>query len=353
MKFNRGNYELYVIDFLEGRLSENDHILFISFLDNNPDIREEISNIQNLQLKPEHEPFPAKEILRKNIPCSFNKEDFDFYCIAYLEGDLDPAEKTNFENLLSNNPEKNQQLDLLRKVQLKADMNITFDGKAGLKRKFIIQKRIRLASIITSAAAVIIFIIVFMNTGHWIKRQAVSEEGNDQLKTITEHGIIKENHEQSQVTENNPAITSGKAVNLNPDNIAVTSSDENNIDSKTIPDEKSEIIEKISIEPVLSLTARIENREPVITHKLKSSYPGEEKNYDGYLTIKEYLNENILNDFHSIWNLAMYSMEGLNNITEGGYALTREINRYGNVKRISFETPLLGISVPVKNKQPQ
>jgi hypothetical protein len=353
MKFNRGNYELFVIDFLEGKLSEEDHILFVKFLKDHPEINEEIKDIHNAQLQPDDEQFSGKHILKKNIKTSKYQDDFYNNCIAYLEGDLGSAEKINFENWISDNPQKIHELELFRKVYLKADMNITFSPKSGLKKRFIISNRIRLVSILTTAAAVIIFIIIFVRPTDIKDRNVITEDSINRSKVTIEKEIFAEEMEPfNEIT--------GKSQEVESNNIQLGKSE---LD-KTSKEQGAKDIEKISIEPVSSILAQIENHSSVGYNKLKQPDERKERNFDEYKTLGEYVNENILSDFFSVqesgkhekitlWNLASNSLEGINNMTDGGYVLDKETNKNGNLKRISIETPLLGISIPVKNKQPQ
>lgn len=349
MKFNRENYELYVIDFLEGKLPEEDHIMFIKFLRDHPDINDEVKDIHNVQLQPGDEQFPGKQILKKNVRASYYQADFDNFCIAYLEGDLEYAERIDFEHWILKNPEKNHELELFRKVYLKADLNNIFSSKSGLKKRSIVQNRIRIIPILTTAAAaIVIFIIIFVRPADVINTVVISEDTNNNIKVTTEQVNAWTEEFQEQPSADQKLMT---------DDINYA-----NID----PDMEHEAVsrEKISIQPVSSLFAQVENQKLVRYDILQQPDTLENRKFDEYQTLGEYVNENILGNFFSLaesdkkekmtlWNLASNSLEGLNSMTDGGYALDKETNRNGTLKRISLETPLLGISIPVKNKQPQ
>lgn len=371
MKFNRDNYELYVIDFLEGTLPENDHVLFITFLEDNPDIKDIVNHIHSVQLQPGTIYFEGKQILKKNLNPSQYQDDFDNYCIAYLEGDLDSAEKINFENWLSDHREKNNELELFRKAYLKADMSIGFSQKTGLKRRFIIQRRVRLISVLATAAAAIILLVIFIIPVDLIDRNIISEESESNVQVNTDQGSPEEIQEQI-IPEKESFLLLESTVNeieyARSKNVKTTTFVQSYADFKNEQDQKFHTRENISLDPVVSLIAQVENRPSMRYDILKKpdrvEEINEEKNFDEYQTLREYVNNNILSDFFSfkkseqqekttIWDLALNGMEALNSITDGGYALDRKINENGNLKRISVETPLLGFSIPVKNKQPQ
>jgi len=64
MKITIANYEEYVLDFLEGNLEQEDERIFNHFLDQHPDIREEINGVENYVLIPDYEiQYPNKNSL--------------------------------------------------------------------------------------------------------------------------------------------------------------------------------------------------------------------------------------------------------------------------------------------------
>ena len=109
---------------------------------------------------------------------------------------------------------------------------------------------------------------------------------------------------------------------------------------------------------------QVENNKSVDLNKLKKIEYQRSGNFDSYLSLGEFASNKILGSLFpeneslrqtkiSVWDLASTGFEELNQITDGGFSLGREIGKSGKIKRISIETPLLGISIPLKNKQPQ
>jgi hypothetical protein len=368
MKFSRENYEIYVIDFLEGKLTEDVHNLFVEFLKDNPDINEEVRSIFNLNLQPVDTHFPDKNNLKKVIRTSEYNNDFENFCIASIEGDLKPDEKLNFESWLSENPGKFFEFEAYRKVYLKADKNIIFSPKSGLKKLSIVQKRIRLASIL-SAAAVTIFFIFFIRFTDINNRNIISEDSNNELKITSQSEKPSEESKQIDVDTRQPLegkSADNQLAETKPGNIRIEGSVAQS-QQKVILDVKEEVDntrEQILIKPVSSLLASIEIHRPVRVDLIKQSDREEAKTFDNYQTLGQFAGEKILRDLLSLnesdnmekltfWDLASNGFEGLNSITEGGYALERKTGENGTIKQISLETPLLGISIPVKNKHPQ
>lgn len=382
MKFNKENYEIYVLDFLEGKLTEEDHAMFIKFLEDHPDIYKEVKDISNLQLQPGDIKFYGKNILKRATGTFQYNKDFENFCIAFIEGDLEPDEKLKFENWLKENNEKKYEFESYRKVYLKADKNIFFSPKSKLKKLTIVQRRIRWVSILSAAAAVTVFLIIFTKSADIINRKFISEKSDDELKITTEIETLKEKTEQinkdsgqfQELESTEKQLTEAKLDHIKIEEQAVLS-EQKYTSAENYPGHTYDKIntgmepgawrkEKISIKPVSSILAFIEIHNSVDYNELKQPVPEKGRNLDGYQTIREFASENILANLFSVnesdeqtkltlWNLASNGFEGLNNISEGGYALNREINENGTTKRISVETPLLGLSIPIKNKHPQ
>ena len=65
MKITRDNYELYFLDYIEGNLDDNLVDIFIEFLQENPDLKEELQLAGSINIKPESIVFKGKENLYK------------------------------------------------------------------------------------------------------------------------------------------------------------------------------------------------------------------------------------------------------------------------------------------------
>ena len=130
MKINRDNYEAYFIDYLEGNLDEllvND---FIEFLQNNPDLKEELSMFESISIEPENISFNKKDTLHKQKLDS--EKEFNKTAIASLENDITTTEKTEFEKYITEHPEKEKDIFLFGKTKLHPDKTIVFNKKKKL-----------------------------------------------------------------------------------------------------------------------------------------------------------------------------------------------------------------------------
>jgi hypothetical protein len=127
MKINRNNYEAFFIDYLEGNLDEKMVDDFIEFLQQNPDLKEELSLFETVSIGQEEITFSKKELLLKDKYDIEN--EFNQAAIARLEGDFSALEKIEFENYLSAHPDKQKEAELFSKTKLQPDKSLVFSKK--------------------------------------------------------------------------------------------------------------------------------------------------------------------------------------------------------------------------------
>jgi len=160
MKINRNNYEAFFIDYLEGNFDEKLVDDFIEFLQQNPDLKEELSLFQTVSIGQEEITFSKKELLLKekyDIDSEFNQA-----AIARLEGDISTSEKTEFEKYLSIHPDKQKEAELFNKTKLQPDKSLVFSKKKKLFRysagRTVLLWTSRVAAILIVALTVYILI---------------------------------------------------------------------------------------------------------------------------------------------------------------------------------------------------
>ena len=161
MKPDRSNYEVWFIDWLDGKLNENQAEELKRFLGENPDLKEEMEMLPFLELKPEESGFRYKATLMKT-PESYTESQFEYLCIAHLENDLTPGQSSELMDIISRDPERKKRFDLIQRTKLTPD-NVSFPGKSSVKR-LTIPGRIQRISLIglSAAASVAILVIAYL-----------------------------------------------------------------------------------------------------------------------------------------------------------------------------------------------
>ncbi len=208
MKINKENYEVFLIDYLDGNLQGSEKSDVENFLLMNPEIKKEFESIENMQLSDEPVMFPLKEKLK------FRKDgisEADYLCIGDMEGDLSEEEKALFEQIKKNEPEIEHDIKLFALTKQKPAMQVTFPDKAKLKQKLIRPVFWGYSAAASIVAAIIVFAMV-TNDGNEqladnsVKRKKVARkvEKTEQVKTDKNTATTKTTTESKQVAANNP-----------------------------------------------------------------------------------------------------------------------------------------------------
>jgi len=123
----RDNYESYFVDYLEGNLPEDQIDQFLDFLNQNPDLKEELHLFEEVVLPEESVVFQDKQQLRKSQTDEMQLQENKV--IAYLEGDMDMHESRAFEAYLNQHPELRKEYQQFEKTRLIPDLSIRYGAK--------------------------------------------------------------------------------------------------------------------------------------------------------------------------------------------------------------------------------
>ena len=162
MKIDRSNYEIWIIDWLDGNLSSEQEEELMMFLKENPDIQEESEELLSARLDQGHSEFMNKNLLIKeesDIPV----QQFEYLCAAYLEGDLSPEQINELQAMMDNDPVKKRTFDLIQHTRLTPPAEI-YRHKRSLIKLTPAGKFARTAVMVLSmAAAVALLISLYFN----------------------------------------------------------------------------------------------------------------------------------------------------------------------------------------------
>jgi len=139
---DRSNYEIWLIDWLDGKLTERQVMEFTAFLDSNPDIKEEADALSGSCLAPENCTFNQKDNLKKTA-AELTSSQIELLSVAYLENDLSPEQLTDLKDSLYHNQNRTQLFDSVQKIKLvpihnkyKYKNQLKKQVRAGTKRQF-------------------------------------------------------------------------------------------------------------------------------------------------------------------------------------------------------------------------
>ena len=133
---NISNYEEFLIDFLDGNLDEKTHALVVLFLEENPEIAEEFDGIANVSVEECIGSLDDKDSLKVHLQpvILINNDNYEFYFIAYHEGDLSDDEKIQVEDFLEINTDLQAEFNAFAEVSSVNAEEIVFGEKMELKQ---------------------------------------------------------------------------------------------------------------------------------------------------------------------------------------------------------------------------
>lgn len=151
---NRHNYEEFFLMYVDNELTAQQRSAVESFMQQNPDLSNEMEMLQQARLLPDDDLFFSdKEILLKG-PGSIGVESHEAYFLNYIDEELNPAEKQEVEKFVLQHPQFQEAFTLLKQTKLDPE-TIIFEDKQSLYRKEepriipLILKRFAIAAIFT------------------------------------------------------------------------------------------------------------------------------------------------------------------------------------------------------------
>ena len=350
MEISRQNYEQYFVDYLDGKLNDEQAGDLMSFLEFNPDIKEEFADIEKMCLAPDETKFSGKANLLKSesdLSEAAILKDFDMYCISSMENDIAGGDEEILQGIIRDDPDRENTYMLYRSTRLLPDESVLYPGKVKLKKRFInISYRIMLPAA-AAVAALLIILQVYTGKGPEVYNVTQSfqspENSNDNKEISSPHtettqppaetSLLTREERSTGISPVNDGQAPGKGSHM-PDGY-ITEAELNTsretiqlarIASKSIPQLKGSNVNYEEITPT-NLTLRQTTRLP--------------ENGDS---------AEISGDNHklSLWMLADASIRGLNSVSEDEYYLDREKDKNGKTRRITFDSLVFGISSPLR-----
>jgi len=343
MKITRTNYESFFIDYIEGNLPESMIDQFLDFLNQNPDLKEELHLFEEVNLLEEHVVFQEKKQLHKNA--ADEKHRLENIAIAYLEGDWDADESKTVESYLFTNPEFKREYDLFARTQLKPDFEIKFPDKQKLYRK----SGATIAMNWVARAAAVLVLIWGINSV--IQMQNTQESG-------------KRNQEMAEVSPQ-PVSTVKKTDSREIDQ-------ETSVPAKKTPEIAKNFLEQSKVEPKETLPVDLNptDRDLTALAQITPIIPQlAEEPMETQLAFSREVNVIKINETKNVMSVEEFlasrakkmGKEGLfsaQRIARLGLNLASEISgerigyqmKDGKIASVDFESKLMAFSIPLEKK---
>ena len=360
MKIDRSNYEIWIIDWLDGNLDEIRVAELQLFLNENPDLRMESEELNIARLNPSNIRLNHKENLKKS-PANLTDTQFELLSVAYLEDDLSSDQEEELMAGLQQNPEKKRTFDLIQKTKI-SPIAISYPQKNKLFRRSVAQKILRLSLIGLSAAAVISVVILNFRqapvltpvTTERIARSIVADtltppsslNASVKIKAVNK-SIPKEPRVKNQLASAvQSAIPGSKAEIISEDTIRRSSE----LPSESIM--KLPVILTADLKPESLQNTLIAYNPPAV---LSTDDDGRSKlgKFIAKTFREKILREKAPKDTPLRgYEIAEAGVSGLNKLLGWQMALEKRNDENGELKSVYFSSKILKFNAPVKKTEP-
>ena len=164
MKIHKTNYEIYILDYYEGRLTKSEAQELFAFIELNPDIKAEFDNFENISIADASSiHYEFKESLKKTESSSvpiINSTNYNEFFIADIEGDLNISQQKQLGIFLAQHPSLQNEYRLFQLAKLQADSSIVFENKKQLKKFLFFNAPIHKKLIYRTAAIAASFLLM-------------------------------------------------------------------------------------------------------------------------------------------------------------------------------------------------
>jgi hypothetical protein len=345
MKITRENYEPYFLDYLEGNLDENLVDDLMEFLQQNPDLKNELEMHESITIPNFTAEYDSKEKLYRH-PLD-HTPTFENKVVAWMEGDLDENEKREFTAYLEKRPTKKKELKRFEETRLAPDLSVTFAKKEKLYRQPVIRPilfwTMRVAAILLIAIA--LWNLWPSDTAEIIDQPVVSELQPEKIvpesSALTENFVVDlQDAEKDQTPiksgDSKPVIQHIVKPSIVESSIVGTENNQRN--ELSVPDllpVKIANIEVSSSKPLLAFATQPAD------YKVEYEYLEQE-----YLTDK--LREKMGLEGFTFAKLMRSGLELASNLTNEKFSY--DTNKEGEIVALSLDTHLLGLRIPVGRK---
>ncbi len=331
MKITSDNFEEYMIDYLDNRLNPVLQKQMEEFMERNPRVREEMELLREQCFSQSGttllSSFPEKQKLYRSLgkDTRVTEHNFEEYCVAFYENDLDTAGINDLKGYLDQYPDNRASFELFEKLYFRPDPSVKMHDKSRLLKRSTPRLLIGYRLALTLAASIVLAILLF-------RYMLVPQQNQATQIAVQEKGEVETGKEQPAEEEKKPDTTKKKtsiekkAEEWQP--VILASEDTRELQSER------------SLEPMEPIT---------VTNLSVNTTPGDVL---AHLSAKPETSEPIGNDFESgpeegighkpsdqlLVNALRMGIRGINNLTESNLAFITEEDPSGNIQGFKIES---------------
>jgi hypothetical protein len=381
MEINRNNYEAYLLDLLEGRLTASEEQEVREFLSHHPDLPAGLEELDPWVLENKEISYPHREQLKKEIPdesSELKESNFDLFSIARLEGDLTPEQEQEHSVWVEADETKKKQWEMWQQTRLHVP-SISYKNKARLRHKDRRNTRVIWLSVISSAAAIaLLFTLLKMDTG--ILEPSLTEEQNITSQESPLTSEVSNASKESPAGRNEITLpdrpTTSEQATEKPASKPVVRARSNNTDPEegtskevdrapeadTTKQPNRILLERIEIGPIRMASLSMNRPVPLkggTYDQIKPLEIPESRIHFSSLSLAQlteldlqemfdaYTEENDI----SLWTLADLGIRGINRITGSDISLMAARDEQGDVSGFSLKGRRFSIQRPLDRSE--
>ncbi len=384
MKIDRTNYEEFFINYLDGRLTDSEIVDMENFLLRNPDLHEELKGLGNIVLEPDHTGYPDKFNLKQiDLVLPVTSQNFDYFCIASAEGDLNPDQIKGLQQFLMENPGSVDDLDQYTKLYLSPELSLNYPNKFALRKSIFVTYRREMYTAISIAAGIALLAGVyfgFVKENIALVPDVAVVNGNGKAPADTSvvrtadptPATEKEGKEKSSVKpakstkkESAPSETGKPSSNGISFHVDVP------VASLETPNESPDKIDEKQLLSSADIDRNAINKflpsvflpgQDKLAHFKQEQMPREPKatsSRNEYLTVEQFAKQKFSSlvfgkgsgESLSVWNVVTAGIDKVNDITGANLKLEREMGPEGETRALIFDSKLLKINAPVNKDE--
>lgn len=130
---NRNNYEVYLIDYMDGKLDAVQVSELLLFLEQNPDIKETFEGLNTVHIA-EEEPVSFNKEFLKKPPFAEVKHDYYPLLVGAIENTISKEEKQQLDTAKRIYPQLVKEEELFRLTLVTPDLSVTYPLKKELRK---------------------------------------------------------------------------------------------------------------------------------------------------------------------------------------------------------------------------
>lgn len=345
---------MYVIDYLEGHLPQEQEQEMKRFFRDHPDLEQELRDLEQTRLVPAGDAFPDKERLKKQLTLDdAGYSHFDELCISRLEGELTDEQARVFDRMVEASPERHHAYALYQKTRMAPDPAIMFEGKDDLKKGGSSRKPALRALYPWAARAASVLLLAGMYLFFPSPDSAVAPLPSAGPMRTAQQTTVAGVDDAGQVVPDPNTITHQIAYNRIAPELHMEV-------QNTLPPQPVFAEEETSMQPLQARYGMSFDAEPFYAGIRIPELPLEEfrergGTFDSYQKLDRFLNRRVdyalastmqRSDF-SLWDVAGAGLKGISKITGKELALERHYNPEGELQRLALKTESFSFSTRV------